>query len=278
MLHKGSQQDNLRPILYGESLFVTILATPQRELLFFDAQWNKISRVMKDLVDGWDDVVEKSRVLSRLAKELNYEEYTRVRIHIEFKSPAWPLLRKIALDWDVKIYAFPVDFSLNQLPSKKVQPFVHVLDPRLMLECKVGSYGIETLNYLKKDFFSNFDDYLWINPDQSIRECATSNVFAILKNGEWITPQVKDCYPGVTREHLLTWLKSKKTNVSEGIISLNDLHHVDYLLFTNSIQILGLIELTTFPKISSNIQEKIIQWRSDFYLDMLATTGRQLKS
>lgn len=276
MLHKSSQQDNLRPILYGESLFVTVLASPQRELLFFDAQWNKLSRVMKEINHEWDDVVEKSKVLSLLSKELHYEEYSRVRIHIEFQSPAWPLLRKLALDWQVKIYTFPIDFSLNQLPCKKVQPFVHVLDHRLILDCKVGSYGVESLNYLKKDFFPNFDDYLWINPDQTIRECATSNVFAVFKNGEWITPSLKDCYQGVTREHLIDWLKSKKVKVSEQNLSLNDLHHLDYLLFTNSIQILGLIECATFPRITSNIQEKIIQMRTDFYLDMLATTSRQL--
>lgn len=145
-----------------------------------------------------------------------------------------------------------------------------------MLDCKVGSYGFESLNFLTKNFPKNIDDYLWINPDQSFRECSTSNIFVRLKTGEWITPPAKECYQGVTRQHLLCWLVNRGYQVSEDKISLQDLGQIAYVLFTNAIQIMGLMYLESMVEVTQQEKENIRQLRSDFYLEMLATTSRRL--
>ncbi len=275
-------RDFSRAILYGESLFVTLLATPERQLLFWETQWEKLSSTMQQIVDGWNTNAEKAILKSQLELLLPKNSYARVRFSIQLTLPSLPLLQKYQNRpadkyWISTVQVYPIEFSLQTLPVKKVKTFVKVLDPQLQLQCKVGSYGYESINFLKKNFVQSWDDYLWVNPDQTIRECATSNVFALLKNGEWITPSTQNCYNGATRQHFICWLQEKGQKITQESINLNKLSKIECLIFTNAVQIMGLIELPTLPIIEDRVKDRIQKIRSHFFLDMLTKTDGKLE-
>lgn len=279
-------QGNSRAILYGESLFVTLLATPSDDLLFVQEQWKKLTFEMQFLDPTWNEAKEKAHFAGLVTEQLQLQSYhqthKRVRLNIQLSAKTWPLLMNKELTeghWFNSVYVHPVEFHFDQLPSKKVKIFTKSTDERMQFMCKVGSFGHESLHFLKQQNNKDWNDYLWVNPDQTIRECATANVFALLKTGEWITPSSRNCYNGVTRQHFMQWLRQQSYKVLEEDISVRDLSKVECLFFTNSVQFLGEIEIPecNFSQSKNSYdKEKFIQLRKQFYLDMLTTTSGKL--
>lgn len=276
-------QKYIRSNLYGESLFVTLLATPQKELIFVEQHWHKLKCELNLYNLAWDEELDKNKLSIQVENALISQNYHRVRLNYQLLAAAWPMLRssksnqeKLVGEWYASALVTPIDFSLEHLPTKRVKAFVKAMDPRIRFNCKVGSLGHESLYFLKQDN-SEWDDYLWVNPDQTIRECATSNVFVVLKNGEWITAGHISCYAGVTREALLSWLPNQGIKVSVREFSLNDLTQANCLVFTNAIQLFGLIELEGINAAKPEVVQWLLELRVKFFLDMQLQTGGKLK-
>lgn len=274
---------NSRAELFGESLFVTLLATPEKQLIFVNQHWEKLAKELKLVCPNWNEQEQKRFFSSEISKVLKTENYYRLRLNYQFIAPYWPLFisteamksPQISLSWVGSVIGTTVDFNLDELPVKRVKSFVRTNDERMNFSCKIGSFGQESLYFLKTQY-KDWDDFLWVNEDQSLRECSTSNIFAILKNGDWITPELKNCYAGVTRQALIEWLRKQNISVIEKTISPENLDEVDCLLFTNAIQLIGLIQWQGRFIPSQRLQKQLLELRRQFFLDMQVLTGGKL--
>lgn len=273
----------IRASLYGESLFVTLLVTPDNEILFFDEQWNKLVAELCSLSTNWDKEKEKLLISEQIHKQLitigkSRSSYKRLRITYRFNAPGLPLLisnkDQLQSHWVGTILISPIDFTLDAVNIKKLKPFIKQFDERLQFSCKVGSFGYESLYFLKNPS-EQWNDFLWINSDQSVRECSTANVFAINEK-EWVTPCLKNCYAGVTREALIQWLPTQGIKVEIRDLSLDDLKKSKCIIFSNAIQIMGLAELIDSKCVDNSYQNFILELRRKFFLDMKDKTGRKL--
>lgn len=267
-----------RSQIYGESLFVTLLAVPGKQLLFVEQQWEKLTFEIKSFGLDWDEAIERKKFAKIVDSELKADMFCRVRLNYHLHAPLWPLMvdkNKDNCRWDASCLILPIDFNLDQLPKKKVKPFVRVTDQRLKFNCKIGSLGIETLYYLKNQS-KEWNDYLWVDPNQNLQECSTANVFAIMENGTWVTPSTQNCYSGVTRQALIKWLPIQGIEVVEADISIKDLTKVKCLVFTNAIQLFGILEMNGLPKVEPEMNQQLLDLRVKFFLDMQRTTGGKL--
>ena len=62
----------------------------------------------------------------------------------------------------------------------------------------------ETFYLRRRAVSEGFDDFLWMNDDDTIAEASTSNVFGII-GGNFVTPSVSahGCLPGITRQQII---------------------------------------------------------------------------
>lgn len=103
---------------------------------------------------------------------------------------------------------------------------------------KTGDYG-HTYPFLVEARREGFDDVLFVNSDQEITECASANIFLIGREGDQVeiaTPPVASgIIKGVTRRRMMKLLLSAKINVTERMISLDEIPRFDEAFMTSSI-------------------------------------------
>ena len=100
--------------------------------------------------------------------------------------------------------------------------------------------GIKTLNYAehiiaKQEAQANgCDDGIFLNLDQYLTECSTSNIFFI-KNNELITPDVScGLLPGITRDILFKISESVNLKTSEKKLKVEDISGCEEIFISNS--------------------------------------------
>jgi branched-chain amino acid aminotransferase len=85
------------------------------------------------------------------------------------------------------------------------------------------------------------DEAIILNNHNRVAEASSSNIWFV-KNQEWHTPALSEAgVDGVMRRVLLQLLMQQGIQVSETVISLDDIHQYDYVLLTNASRGLRIV-------------------------------------
>ena len=102
---------------------------------------------------------------------------------------------------------------------------------------KMGNYG-ETLIELRKAEQKGFDDVLFLNNENRVKECSTSNIIFITGKN-LVTPLVDSCLlDGITRRNFIKFWKFLGGNVIERNIEFDEVKKFETILLTNSTQLI----------------------------------------
>jgi branched-chain amino acid aminotransferase len=82
---------------------------------------------------------------------------------------------------------------------------------------------------------NGFEDALLLNEHGCVCEATSSNVF-VVKNEKVITPPISEgCVNGVMRQVVLNRLKDQQYDVSEGLVTIEQIQEADAVFLTNAI-------------------------------------------
>jgi 4-amino-4-deoxychorismate lyase len=132
--------------------------------------------------------------------------------------------------------------------------------------------GIKHLNRLDQVLASTelqdkYDEGLLLDANGYVIEGTKSNL-VILKNGQWITPDLSSCgIQGVMLKRCQIWLEKRKVSLIKQPLTIKDVLQADHLFMMNSI--MGIRGVTTFlnSHYSSSSKEfdQLQRWLSESY-------------
>lgn len=274
-----------RTELFGESIFTTLLVGPHKHLLDFDLHWERLSSELEQYPFEWDPHLEKQELISDLLNSfstfnLDDSSFYRLRISYSPTLSGYPVFPNTNLKnhrWNRFINFSPLEINWKKLPQIRARVFTREMDQRMQFNAKVGSYGKETLYYLKQIDCNEWDEYLWVGKNGHIQECSRANIFLIKSENHWLTPPDEYCYNGLTRQRLMDWLPSQKIKVDKNAFNISDAQESLGLIFVNATNLMGEIILDNKALLTDEVKQKIRQLRYDFFLDRLGRSERKLK-
>lgn len=108
-------------------------------------------------------------------------------------------------------------------------------DQRGPMPIKWGNYGPTIM--ATRQLPANVQDLLFVDKTGEIRECATSNFFAIFPGGEiWTPPVGPGVFAGIYRKNLIAWYRQKGYQMVERSFTLRDLTAAVGAFGTNCVQ------------------------------------------
>lgn len=78
------------------------------------------------------------------------------------------------------------------------------------------------------------DEVVLLNERGEVSECTSANIFAVFGDRALTPPLASGCLPGVTRELLLEAVRAPGIQVSEGVLTLDDLERADSVFITST--------------------------------------------
>ncbi|NRA67063.1 MAG: aminotransferase class IV [Pseudobacteriovorax sp.] len=109
---------------------------------------------------------------------------------------------------------------------------------------KTGNY-IRSITALAEAKSTGYDDVLWTNANQEITEASTSNIFLIGREGDLVeiaTPTERSgLLLGITRKRIITLLTNASINVTERLISEDEIPRFDEGFLCSTVR--GLVPL-----------------------------------
>lgn len=156
--------------------------------------------------------------------EKNLKENLRIRITL-FKSHN---------DLDFLISVYPLENQDRE--AIKLSKAFKVRTPGLIPSfLKLGNYAEINLE-LKRALENGFDDIIFLDYQNLVTECSTSNIFAV-KGDNIFTPAVNDLFlAGITRKKIIEMMLEKKIKVSEISLDFNSLLESDEIFICNSVK------------------------------------------
>ena len=102
---------------------------------------------------------------------------------------------------------------------------------------KMGNYG-DTLIELRNAKKKGFDDILFLDFKNRVKECSTSNII-LIRGTNLVTPQLDSCLlDGITRKNFIKFWKFMGGDVVERSIEFDEINSFDTVLLANSIQLI----------------------------------------
>ncbi len=212
---------SLSQTFLGCSPFTTILAKNGR-FYFLDYHMERLEKSVDFFYPNSNWHNYKKDILSNLKSINGSGEYLKVRIHI-----------------------FPKDSKFLSLVS--YEPYeVNNQDIKLAISCmrkspsllpsyiKNGSY-MEVFIDRDNAKYRGFDDVLFMDDKDIVKECTTSNIF-FSKDGVVKTPALTgSVLDGVTRRIIISLLKKSNVSIHEDDYTYYDLINSDNIWITNSL-------------------------------------------
>lgn len=145
------------------------------------------------------------------------------------------------------------------LPAKQEAPDVHTKGIKLKrrsafftergASAKTGNY-IRSISALKEAKEQGFDDVLWTNSDQEITEATTSNIFLMGREGDLVEiatpPANSGLLLGITRSRIIQLLTNAGINVTERIITIDEMPRFDEGFLCSTVR--GLVPIASIDK------------------------------
>jgi branched-chain amino acid aminotransferase len=98
---------------------------------------------------------------------------------------------------------------------------------------KILSWAMN-LTWLEEAQAKGFDEVILLNERGEVAECTSANIFVAEGNRVWTPPLSSGCLPGVTRELLLSEVKSPAYPVGEKTLMPADLEKADAVFITST--------------------------------------------
>lgn len=224
--------------LYGESIFETMHFF-RGQILFITEHMHRLKKGMAYLhlkIPACMNEKSLQHQVHQLIKHNGIPGDARIRLTIfrENKMAS----RTIAMQSSYIITVIPMKtsgFSLNKrgLKAGICEGIV------LPLPNHEGNKTGNRIHYVRAGFFAlkhHLDECFLINAKGRIAESVNSNLF-IIKSGKILTPPLTEgCVDGVMRRHLMRLLLSKKIDVREKAVSIQDILQAEEIFLTNVIQ------------------------------------------
>ena len=228
-------------MIYGESLFTTFLFSGETPFYLTE----HLERTYKGLEFLFGSGYITSQLyknvwqsLNSAFKECNHDIDYSIRLTFFLKSFSRSFLPSEKEDLCFFIWVSPVKLSREKLKSVSVRLAQTRRTPNEKPSfLKMGNYG-ETLIELRKAKQKGFEDVLFLDNKNSVKECSTSNIFFV-KGNKLVTPQLDSCLlEGITRRNFMKFWKFWGGIVTERKLALEEVKHFDAILLTNSIQLI----------------------------------------
>jgi len=227
----GSRTDNslpMRSLFYGEGLFETfrhknnlpILIDKHLERMEIGAKLFKVPFPKKEYIK---ELVEKAIFECELK-----DAYVKICLLSDGGSIFYETAKKSQVLVIVKEYVSP-----KQSARVKVNSFRR-LSKSPLLNVKSLNY-IENILARREASDSGFDESLFMNEQNEVAECSTSNIFWF-KSNTLFTPS-RECglLSGTTRDLILNFIPEYGINIAEDRFSLNNLIAAEFVFITNSL-------------------------------------------
>lgn len=98
----------------------------------------------------------------------------------------------------------------------------------------------KTMNYMFYKMANDWakrqgsDEAIILNPDGSVSETATANIFCII-DGEWVRPDSQHVLPGIMQNAVCNLLLSRGVKVHSRPLTLEELKNADHIFLTNAL-------------------------------------------
>lgn len=219
---------------FAKAIFETILIT--NKPIFLERH---IRRLNKSLEKFNIDIALNKEIIEEFIK-INSLKNCVLKIVVSEKNIV-ATTREINYKREDYIKGFKLGISIVKRNTTSILPYI-----------KSTSY-VENLLEREKALISGKNEILFLNENNNIAECSTSNLFFV-KDKKIFTPSVS-C--GLLNGIIRSWI-IENYEVIQGKFKLNDLFEADEVFITNSIiGIMKVIELDTKIYTSCNVSEKI---------------------
>lgn len=209
-------------LLLGETIF-TSFRTYSGKIPFLHHHLKRLEMGAQFL---FQQNLEKEDILLEIRNliEKNIGDDLRIRITL-FKSNN---------DLDFFILAHPLENP--QIGPLRLSKAYKVKTPGLVPSfLKLGNY-VETNLEVKRAKENGYDDVVFLDFQNLVTECSTSNIFAI-KGNSVCTPAVNGLFlNGITRQKLIEMMLEEKIGISEKSLNFNDLLECDEIFICNSVK------------------------------------------
>ena len=264
-----------RAILYGESIFTTFLFSCKTPYYLFE----HLSRTYKGIKFLYGKKHLSFELYENVWKSLknvfescgdNYAYSFRLTFFLKNSSRSFLSSEKEELCFF--IWGTPIDkLKGSEKPVSLSLAFNRRTKNRKPSFLKMGNYG-ETLIELKKAKQNGMDDIIFLDVQNKVKECSTSNILFI-RGRSLVTPQLDSCLlDGITRKNFIKFWKFMGGNVEERSIEFSEVKNFETILLTNSVQlirpcfylenikferseIIGLTHLEVFQKFNNYSKE-----------------------
>lgn len=137
-----------------------------------------------------------------------------------------------AMSYTFAIFVCPVGAYLGNGDSKMlIQKGLHRESP--LSDVKASANYASTFIPQQQAKALNCKDVIYLDAKYNtyIQELSSSNLFAVLKNGMIVTPELGTILPGITRNSLITLFKANGLTVEERKIALDELLEAEEVMF-----------------------------------------------
>ncbi len=144
----------------------------------------------------------------------------------------------IALTADSKDWGRGVKLAVQANARHAANPFAGT---------KILSWSMN-LAWLESAQRRGFDEVILLNEHAEVAECTSANIFAASGSQVWTPPLSAGCLPGITREVLLGECKTPGIDVSEKVLTLEELEAADEVFITSTTRdLLPVVEIEGRP-------------------------------
>lgn len=226
----------------GEGLFETIRVKNSRPV-FFESHQARLASSLRNLNDGSLSVDEKLHARCLRVIEANALAGGSLKIVLFKEAPGWSELILARLPTYTPTH-YEKGFRLKIFPGDlRAEPL----------------NGLKSLNYLRNLYAKRsavaegFSDALFIDPNNRVLECASSNIF-VVKAGVISTPSIDTgILPGVMRGMVVRRLAP---GVQERVVTRKELLDADEVFVTNAL--LGIMPVVAIDERTFDLSANVV--------------------
>jgi branched-chain amino acid aminotransferase len=217
-------------LLAGWGVFTTIRVT-DGVLFAWDRHW---ARMMRDAtlmhVPMPADPDALKRDLARLVEANGKPTCTLRLVIIRNGGGLWEAPSRgsdcdvVAMTTDLKSWGDSVRLTVQHQARHGASEFAGT---------KINSWAMN-LTWLENAQRRGFDETVLLNERGEVAELTSANIFIATGSEVWTPPLSSGCLPGITRELLLSDVKTAEYPVGERVLTLNDLYAADEVFITSS--------------------------------------------
>lgn len=224
-----------RGFLFGDGVF-EVLRTWDEQLLDLEAH---LSRLYASAGALAIKTLDRDRLVEAVTRTLANSGPGEKRVRIVITRGPGPLLAAAeSLGPGRSI------IIVEPLPAQPTEISVAVIDWPLPRRSTPAHKTLAYLDHIiARDLAAaaGADEALRLGPEGEVLECATSNIFAVLR-GSVITPQLHGVLPGITRARVLEACARSGINAREARLTLDELRAADELFVTSALR--GVVAVT----------------------------------